>query len=106
MSAYNMLAMAKGPRGTEALRGLVPGLPSLVNMDLVLGEMCRRGWITFGPNGWDVVDAKRRLVRMRDLSDASDVRGELRGGWNGWLVRCAQRGMLTIEDAIAEGRAA
>ena len=105
MSAYNVLASGEAAT-TERLRFRIPGAPTLAELDAALQEMRRRGWVTYGPSGWDVIDAKRRLVRMRDLSDAEVINGEVRGGWNGWTVQCRQRGFLLIEDAIAEGAAA
>ena len=98
-----MLARAGGPRWTEAIRGLLPDLPDATALEAALRELVRLGRVELGQRGWDVCDRKRRLVRSRDLSDATVVDGKHCGGWNGWLVQCAQRGMLTLDEAIAEG---
>jgi hypothetical protein len=77
-------------------------------LDAALAALLGRGRVTCsevvdGLPTWDVADAKRRRVLSRDRSDgAISESGEIVGGWEGWLVQCKQRGMISLEAAIAE----
>jgi len=106
-TAYNVLALAGGPRTLEQISLIAPrGV--VEHLRAALDEMVRRGWLSSSDAGeYDLRDAKRRLVRARDRSDGvvkSD--GSVTGGWGRWVVQCKQRGLLTIEQAIAETESA
>lgn len=109
MTLYNLIALASGPRKPEQLRAVVTdpetgGPPSLEAVGHALKEMSRRGWVRVREceGTVDVLDKKRRILVARDRTDAVvEADGSVSGGWEGWLVRCKEQGLLRLEDAIA-----
>lgn len=45
-------------------------------------------------------DPRRRMVVRRDRGDASidPETGQIKGGWNGWMVRDGRRGLVSVYE--------
>lgn len=100
MSAYNLVAIYAQPMELDLLLSQVHAAHGIDQRRLehALEQLRDRGWVTIDEKRGciDVRDLKRRVVKARDRRDMS--------GWSGWLVQCRQRGLITIDDAIAEGK--
>lgn len=107
-TAYNVLALAGGPRTAEQMLNVVPR-GAAAYTEQALDEMVLRGWLTCDDQDrYDLRDKKRRLVRLRDRGDAKvdGATGRVAGGWGRWIVQCRDKGLMTLEAAIAESEAA
>jgi len=106
-SAYNLLTLT-GPSSVEDLAAAFPYPMSGPRLREALVALVDRRYvkctqIVEASPLFDVLDRKRRRVVGRDRSDARVTEdGDILGGWEKWTVQCAQRGLISIEAAIAE----
>lgn len=97
MSAYNLMAMAKGPVTASQLEeGLgVYGYPTEALED-ALGALIERGWVERGED--KLITLKDSLSRQAIQRDDSGEPGD--DGWRGWRVGDPINGLVQIEEAI------
>ncbi|MCP4642489.1 MAG: hypothetical protein GY851_18735 [bacterium] len=71
-------------------------------MKEAFAELERRKLIHTVGDRYRGIDPTRRTVTRRDLSDSATIleTGEVTGGWNGWMVRDRQRGLVPIAEVI------
>lgn len=91
MSAYNVLAACGDPMtATQILDALSLQHPGLEISQLLtaLARLVKLNLIIRRKKAYQSIDVQRRVVLKRDHTDAKidPKTGNVKGGWNGWLI--------------------
>ncbi len=106
MSAYNLLTISGQSMTLDEIHSQLESLQhpgtGVEQMKVALAEIERRKLIHTDGDRYRGNDPTRRTVTHRDQTDtAVDPKtGEVTGGWNGWMVRDRQRGLVPIAEVI------
>jgi len=102
ISAYNILArlgaeMSAKQIHEELVQTQHPGL-KMGQLRTALRKLAQLYLISASNGVFKTRDPRRRVITHRDKSDACiDAKtGEVKGGWNGWMLQDAEKGNVSV----------
>lgn len=101
MSAYNVLAVSgeimTATQIKEALKQQHPGL-EILQLREALDKLVKLHLIIRRKRAYQSRDVQRRPIIMRDKSDVQidPDTGEVKGGWNNWMVKDQNCGLVSV----------
>ena len=105
MTAYNIIAQSLEPLPPEVILtiGKAKAHPDLKEDQLkeALNRLVDMKYVNEKNGGYSGKDPKRRIIVERDRSDAwiDEETGEITGGWNDWMAKDNERGLIPIKEA-------